>query len=379
MLRTENLYLGLLSGTSLDSIDHVLAAISATGQPRQLAAWHQPIPTALRQQLATLCQPGPDELNRAGQASQAFAQLCAEGVQLFLEQQGLTPEQISAIGFHGQTVRHHPNGSTGFTWQLGEPARLAVATGIPVVGQFRPVDIALGGQGAPLAPALHQLLMATETCPVALVNLGGIANLTVIGPAGELIGFDSGPANTLLDQWSEQHQGLPFDDGGQWAASGTVHEPLLRLLLDDPYFQRPWPKSTGREYFHPGWIQQQLAKLPATPEACDVQATLLELTARTLTAALQQAGTPNRVYVAGGGVHNTHLLQRCAALLPASHWDSVAVLGIDPDGLEGVLFAWLASCHVRSQAIDLGPVTGARQAMVPGAWFPAPGRATPGS
>ena len=278
----SELYLGLMSGTSLDGVDGVLVDFSKT-QLTVLSAASAPMPPALRQEFLELNRAGGNELHRAALAANALVRLYAEVVDALLKQAGTSPQAVRAIGAHGQTVRHQPQAfdGTGYTLQLNNPALLAELCGIDVIADFRSRDVAAGGQGAPLVPAFHHAVFGRPGRAVAVLNLGGMANLTVLGAAdeGDILGFDCGPGNVLLDAWCLQHQGKPFDHDGAWAASGQVDAELLRRLLAEPFFAHSPPKSTGRDLFNTAWLATALAPL-ADVQAANVQATLAELTAR---------------------------------------------------------------------------------------------------
>lgn len=375
-------FIGVLSGTSLDALDLALVHINKSGTISQLDALNWKLPESLQQQCHELCTPGANELVRYGIADRLFAETVAEGVHTLLAKNKLTAADIRAIGSHGQTVRHHPDANPAFTLQLGCPHTISALTGIAVVGQFRQKDIALGGEGAPLAPALHQKIFQVAEEQRIIANIGGIANITYL-PASEsepVIGFDTGPGNTLMDYWVQKHLQHDYDANGDWAASGISDQSLLALMQSDPYFQKLPPKSTGREYFTPAWLQQALqqhAEAGATPTAPEnIQATLLELTAITLTDAINAIPNPNSVpkrsvYVCGGGAHNQALTERCRTLLPNVSWQTTEAIGVHPDWVEAVLFAWLAWAHVHGVAPDLTKVTGAKRASVLGAYIPA--------
>lgn len=375
-MSTNGYYIGLMSGTSMDGLDAALVEMTA-GTPRLVASHLQPIPTALRSQLEQLCQPQAGELAAYADADQAFAELCAEAVAPLLQQSGLSAADIVAIGSHGQTVRHQPHAPHPYTLQLGDPNRLAALSGIDVIADFRRMDMALGGEGAPLVPAFHQFLFASEHEPRALVNLGGIANITWLpGNADAVTGFDTGPANTLLDKWYQLHHpaaGYGFDANGEFARQGKLQPELLECLLNDPFFARQPPKSTGRDDFHLGWLQQQVTDLEAYAPA-DVQHTLLHLTAKSLAQACERflPSIPKRLYLCGGGALNPLLLQTCQAYLPTTEVLSTEALGVAPEWLEAMAFAWLAWCHVNQQPGNLRAVTGARQPTVLGGWYRAP-------
>jgi anhydro-N-acetylmuramic acid kinase len=359
------LYLGIMSGTSLDGFD--IALIEQTDTCRLLASHYLPMPDDLRQELLTLCSSGPDELARAAMAEQRWVQLAAQGIQTLLSEQNLAAGAIRAIGSHGQTIRHEP--ARGFSIQIGNPALLAELTGICVVSDFRRRDLAAGGQGAPLVPAFHQALFATSK-HCAVLNIGGFSNLSLLEPGQEVHGFDCGPGNVLLDAWIDQQQGERFDRDGAWAASGQVQPALLQALLGDAFFQTQGPKSTGRELFNLCWLEQHLARLPNFP-AADIQATLLELTARSIIAALTSAQQQtDTLLVCGGGAHNGALMRRLQALLPVTQVSSTDSHGVPADWVEAMAFAWLAHCCLEGIPANRPSVTGARGLRVLGAIYP---------
>lgn len=356
---TETLFIGLMTGTSLDGVDAVLAGIG----PRRFVLHHrhsQRLPDPLREDLQRLCLPGEDEIDRAGPAHRALGRCYAEAVEALIAGSGTDRRRITAIGCHGQTVRHRP-GDNGFSLQLGCADTLATATGIPVINDFRNKDMVLGGQGAPLAPRFHQFLFGATGERTVVLNLGGIANVSLLEDGRLLRGFDTGPANTLLDHWHRRHRGAPYDEGGHWAAGGTVIAPLLEALLSDPYFQMPAPKSTGREYFHPGWLTPHLN---AAYRDRDVQATLAELTAYSVADAIRDFA-PRHLLVCGGGAHNKDLmtrLERATGVTP----ESTARSGLDPDWVEASAFAWLAWAFWNRLPGNAPAVTGARREAVLG-------------
>lgn len=361
------LYLGVMSGTSLDGLD--IALIEQREQLRLLATHYIPMPTDLRQQLLGLCASGPDEIARAAMAENHWATLAAEGIKHLLREQGLQPDAIRAIGSHGQTIRHEP--ARGFTVQIGNPALLAELTGICVVGDFRRRDVAAGGQGAPLVPAFHEALFGHLGQRLAILNVGGFSNLSLIEKDTPVHGFDCGPGNVLLDAWIERKRGQVFDADGAWAASGAVQLDLLNALLSDPFFAGSGPKSTGREVFNLPWLDDHLAQLPRYRDE-DVQATLLELTARSIIDSLDQAqqGT-DALLVCGGGARNGALMARLAQLLPGAQVSSTAAHGVDPDWVEAMAFAWLAHCCLERIPANRPSVTAARGLRVLGAIYPA--------
>lgn len=361
------LYLGVMSGTSLDGLD--IALIEQDEQLRLLATHYIPMPVDLRQDLLGLCASGPDEIARAALAENRWATLAAQGINHLLDAQGLEPEAIRAIGSHGQTVRHEP--ARGFTVQIGNPALLAELTGICVVGDFRRRDVAAGGQGAPLVPAFHEALFGHLGHSLAILNVGGFSNLSLIEREQPVHGFDCGPGNVLLDAWIERKQGQVFDANGAWAASGCVQHGLLKALLSDPFFAGSGPKSTGREVFNLPWLDAHLARLPVYRDE-DVQATLLELTAHTIIDSLRQAQSGTEaLLVCGGGAHNGVLMARLAALLPGAKVASTAAHGVDPDWVEAMAFAWLAHCCLEGIPANRPSVTAARGLRILGAIYPA--------
>ena len=361
------LYIGVMSGTSLDGLD--IALIEQSPAIKLMATHYIPMPDTLRTELLALCASGADEIARSAIAQQNWVKLAAQGIHTLLVQQQLKPDDIRAIGSHGQTIRHEP--ARGFTVQIGNPALLTELTGITVVSDFRSRDVAAGGQGAPLVPAFHEALFEERIGNRAVLNVGGFSNLSLIEPGKPVAGFDCGPGNVLLDAWIHQQRGDHFDRDGQWAASGNIQPVLLNALLSDPFFVTKGPKSTGREVFNLPWLTQHLAQLPAFC-AEDVQATLLELTALTIIESLQSAQTDTQeLLVCGGGAHNTTLMNRLASLLPNASVSSTATYGVDPDWVEAMAFAWLAHCCLEGIAANRPSVTGARGLRVLGAIYPA--------
>ncbi|MFO1336915.1 MAG: anhydro-N-acetylmuramic acid kinase [Burkholderiaceae bacterium] len=375
-----SLFIGLMSGTSLDGVDGVVARFSddpAAHDTEVLAHAHRPFDDALRAELLALNRSGADEIHRAALAANALARVQAEVVRALLSDTGLRAGAVDAIGSHGQTLRHRPGefDGTGYTVQINQPALLAELAGIPVVADFRSRDVAAGGQGAPLVPAFHAQVFSLPGTPRAVLNLGGIGNLTLLpaqgDPAGRVRGFDCGPGNALLDHWVARHRGQPFDDGGSWAAGGQVHGGLLAALLAEPFLQRPPPKSTGRDLFNPGWLADRLAPHADVP-AQDVQATLAEFTARAAADALRrEAPATTDLRVCGGGALNAHLMARLAALLPGVRVGSTAEAGLPPLQVEAAAFAWLARACLLGQAGNRPEATGARGPRVLGAVYPA--------
>lgn len=366
------LYIGLMSGTSLDGVDGVLADFSGP-RMRVLAHASQPLPAALRAELLALNTPGDNELHRAALAGNALVRCYAEVVAQLLQSQGLTASAVCAIGAHGQTVRHRPGefDGTGYTLQLNSPALLAERCGITVVADFRSRDVAAGGQGAPLVPAFHQGVFGQPGETVLVANIGGISNLSVLGADGSVRGFDCGPGNALMDFWCQRHTGQPYDAGGAWAASGQVLPALLADLWCEPFFEQPPPKSTGRDLFHPDWLQSRLDHHPHAAPA-DVQATLTELTAKALAfSAASYSNNSKLLAICGGGAFNTHLLQRLQALLLPLQVQTTDALGLPALQVEAAAFAWLARQALEGQPGNLESVTGARGTRVLGGIYPA--------
>jgi anhydro-N-acetylmuramic acid kinase len=367
-----DLFIGLMSGTSMDGVDGVIADFSSGGV-RVLAHAAAPFDDPLRAELMALNTSGPDELHRAWLAGNALMRVYADVVWQLLAQSGLPPAAIDAIGAHGQTVRHRPQqfDGTGYTIQLAQPALLAELTGVQVVADFRSRDVAAGGQGAPLAPFFHQALFARPGETVGVLNIGGISNLTLLRADGSMAGFDCGPGNALMDAWCLQHTGRPYDDDGQWAASGRVLPDLLASLLAEPFLHQAPPKSTGRDLFNRPWLDAHLRPFAgATP--ADVQATLTELTARACTGEVERHGSDlGHLIVCGGGALNGHLMRRLRALLPASRVIASDEAGLPPRQVEAAAFAWLAMKAVRGEKLALQSTTGARGARVLGGIYPA--------
>jgi len=356
-------YIGLMSGTSLDGVDAVLAVASGR-RFQSRASVHVGFPSPLRSRLLALHDPGADELHRSALLAADLCRLYSTAVQRLLARAGLRAPAVTAIGCHGQTVRHRPR--DGYTLQLVNGARLAELTGIDVVCDFRSRDVAAGGEGAPLAPAFHRAMLGTRhNCVV--VNIGGIANVTRLPARGPVTGFDSGPGNCLLDAWIREKRRRAFDANGDWAASGAVIPRLLAALLKHSYFRRRPPKSTGREEFDLRWVKRLLS---GRERAADVQATLLELTARTIARAVKDCGPGMRdIFICGGGAYNGTLLARLSGLMPMLRISTTAALGIAPEHVEAMAFAWLARQALERKPGNVPAVTGARGPRVLGAIY----------
>ena len=376
MNKPHSFYIGLMSGTSLDGIDAVLAKIGPNGETRAEAAVSAPFSTALHQALFELQSPGPNELHREKQAANALALAYAQAIHLLLEKAGLKAKDIVAIGAHGQTIRHQPElgENLAYTHQTLNPALLAEKTGIDVIADFRARDLAAGGHGAPLVPAFHaQQFASTEN--MAVVNIGGIANLTLLPKNAEVSGFDCGPGNMLMDSWIFDQQGNLFDKNGAWAAQGKSNEALLQRMLADPFFTKAPPKSTGRDDFHLGWLQEKIGEENYLTE--DVQATLLHLTAHTILESLAvHAPQTQKLIVCGGGAKNTALINLLKTKASDFFKHAVEIttsdsLGVDPQLVEGLAFAWLAWAHKEKRPANLPAVTGAKGPRILGACYPA--------
>ena len=363
----------------MDGVDAVLCDISENSV-QTLDCVSYPYPTPLLTILHSLCSPGSEEINLMGSADRAVADTFARAVNRLLEKNHLAPDDIVALGSHGQTVRHHPNGvavhrgasTFGFTLQIGDPNTLAILTGIDVISDFRRKDIALGGEGAPLVPAFHQAVFAREQASRTVVNIGGIANISVLAPKHNsqgVTGFDTGPGNTLMDAWCWQHTGKPYDEGGLWAAGGTPDNRLLRRMLDDPYFHRNGPKSTGREYFNLTWLHDVITPLVIAPQ--DVQASLLSLTATSISDAVRSQPSSGDIIVCGGGAFNHTLMDALSRALPECQISTSETVGIHPQWVEGAAFAWLAYAFTQKIPGNVPAVTGASRPAVLGTLTPA--------
>jgi anhydro-N-acetylmuramic acid kinase len=357
------LFIGMISGTSRDGVDAALVSFSGD-QAEIREAICVPYPPGLAKSLHHQILTGRRlDRDKLEELDEQLADHFSHTVLQLLDKAGVSAQEVTAIGSHGQTVWHDPDGPEPESIQLGDPRRIARQTGIVTVGDFRRADIEAGGQGAPLAPLLHRALF----CPIqgtrVVLNLGGIANVSIINQAGEVSGFDTGPANCLLDAWVQFHRGEPFDHDGEWAAGGSIVPGLLEGMLADPYFDRPAPKSTGLEYFNLSWLDQFNLNPDLDPR--DVQATLAELSVVSVADSIQ-SHHPDDVLVCGGGVHNTYLLGRLRAHLPDTLVRSTADLGLDPDWIEAVLFAWLARKRLAEEPLDTRSITGAGKPVLLG-------------
>ncbi len=365
-------FIGLMSGTSLDGVDGVLASLTGAGQIRVEHHAFGAFEAPLRQAMLALNTPGDNELHRAALAANALAHRYAQVVQQLLQASGCSAQDIAAIGAHGQTVRHQPrlHDGTGYTLQLNNPALLAELTGIDVVADLRTRDLAAGGQGAPLVPAFHHGVFGQAHATVAVLNIGGISNLSVLRPGAEVRGWDCGPGNALMDHWCQQHTGQAFDQDGAWARSGQVLPALLERLLEEGYLRQPPPKSTGRDLFNPPWLQARLQGFERAAPA-DVQATLTRFTAEAcLRDVRAHAADAQELIVCGGGALNGALMAELRAGLPAVAVVDSGTRGLPPLQVEAAAFAWLAFKCLRREPGSLPSVTGAQGARVLGAIYP---------
>ncbi|MBX3709878.1 MAG: anhydro-N-acetylmuramic acid kinase [Gammaproteobacteria bacterium] len=359
----KELYIGLMSGTSVDGIDAAIVDFSSS-LPYITATHYTPYPPELRDKILALCQQGENEIHRLGELDVLLAKKFAQAVNELLKKKSVAPQSIQAIGSHGQTIRHYPHQPHRFTLQIGDPNTIAAETGITTVADFRRKDIAYGGQGAPLVPAFHQHVFASHHTHRAIVNIGGISNVTVLNQDASqpIIGFDLGPGNVLLDAWINHHQQQKYDVDGTWSAQGTIHPELLTNLLHHDFFQLSPPKSTGREEFNLPWLNSKLRNFRKDISAVDVQATLVELTARSIIDAIHQQLPAGEILICGGGTHNAFLMSRLHDLAaPQFIVDTTQKYGLDPDWIEATAFAWLARQTLKREPGNLPSVTGAKQ------------------
>lgn len=362
------LYLGLISGTSMDAVDAALVDFDAAPLSVVATAATAYEPSIKRRLAALMESPEVASLDDIGQLDVELGRAFAAAANALLAAAGVSPARVSAIGSHGQTLRHRTDVAVPFTWQITDPNTLAELTGITVVADFRRRDVAAGGQGAPLVPAFHEEVFRSADEDRVIANVGGIANITVLKRGAAVVGFDTGPGNRLMDAWIARHQGLEFDRGGAWASTGRVDHALLERLLQEPYLALPAPKSTGRELFNPAWLDRQLGSPPRPP--ADVQATLQEFTAHTLAAAVRQQAPDSGLYVCGGGAHNAGLLAALQRLAAPQTVSTTAALGLNPDYVEAVAFAWFAKRTLEGRRSSLASVTGARADRILGGIYP---------
>jgi anhydro-N-acetylmuramic acid kinase len=367
----EQIFIGLMSGTSLDGIDAIV--IDLTTQPKILARHYQPYDTNLRRQIQQLCQGCPDELRLYSELDTRLGRDFASAANTVREKAGLAPQQIRAIGSHGQTIRHYPDGDYPNSLQIGNPCIIAEQTGIITITDFRRRDIAAGGQGAPLVPAFHKALFQSSENDRIIINIGGIANLTLLPAAANtpITGWDTGPGNTLMNAWILQHKQETQDTDGHWCAQGSSNQVLLDKLLTDPYFQQSPPKSTGPEHFNLSWLEHYLTDVHDT--AVNVQATLCELTTSAIARTIQSQPLQTRhpeIFICGGGSHNPQIMQQLRSKLNNNRIETTLALGIDPDWVEAAAFAWLAQQTLNGKTGNLPDVTGADKAVILGGIYP---------
>lgn len=367
-------YIGLMSGTSADGVDLALVDFN-NNNVSLIAHYYQAYPESLRKNITQLYLPSDNEIDKLGCLNIELAHYFADVIQQFLTQQQLTPSNIIAIGNHGQTIRHRPDKTTKvlypFTHQIGCSQTLACLTGIKTIGNFRVKDMALGGQGAPLVPAFHQYLFAKHQQDICIVNLGGIANITLL-PANEeqtIVGYDTGPANALLDSWCYKNTGNRYDDCGNWASQGCVNDPLLEDLLSDPYFTKPAPKSTGREYFTLQWLEGYLSRYSLSP--VDVQTTLAALTCYSITNEITKLTPKAFVYLCGGGINNNHCYKLLEQILSGYTVKTINTINLNNNAFEAMAFAWLAFAYDKKIYGNIPAVTGAnKQTVLGSAYYP---------
>lgn len=361
-------YIGVMSGTSLDGVDVVLAAISDTFVAEQ-SSLSVAFPVTLKNRILNICQGQDTTLSEIGKIDRELGSLYADAINQLLNKTGIPAKDIIAIGCHGQTVWHEPDGEQPFTMQLGDNNRVAALTKITTIGDFRRRDMAYGGQGAPLVPAFHLAVLGHPTEKRIVLNIGGIANVTALLPGAYVKGYDTGPGNMLMDTWTWRNKHKAYDNNGKWASSGQVNTALLNAMLNDRYFRRPAPKSTGREYFNMQWLERHLLNF-AMVSAQDVQATLCELTAVSIADQILLCGGGERLIVCGGGAKNVFLMQRLAALLPGIEVAPSDKFGLSGDDMEALAFAWLAARTIAGLPGNLASVTGADRDTVLGAVYP---------
>ncbi|MBD2819620.1 anhydro-N-acetylmuramic acid kinase [Xenorhabdus sp. 42] len=361
-------YIGVMSGTSMDGVDVIVAEINDKTVTQQ-ASYNHSFPPALKQNLLSICQGQQTKLSIVGRFDYELGTLFAEAVQGLLDKTGLMASDIIAIGCHGQTVWHEPDGETPFSMQLGDNNRVAALTNITTVGDFRRRDMAYGGQGAPLVPAFHMAVLGHPTERRIILNIGGIANISTLFPGLAVEGYDTGPGNMLIDAWIWRHKQLPYDKDALWAREGTVNELLLQKMLSDPYFARTAPKSTGREYFNMLWLEKQLTDFP-TLSPVDVQATLIELTTISIAQQIRLNHGCDRLLVCGGGARNPLVMSRLSDLLPNTEIATTDKYGLSGDDMEALAFAWLAYRTMSGLPGNLPSVTGADRETILGAIYP---------
>jgi len=366
-----DLYIGMMSGTSMDAVDATLVSFNQN-LPSIVQSHQIPIPHRLKSNIIALCEASPNEIQQLCQLEHQLGHLYAQCVTELLKNTSIQASAIRAIGNHGQTIRHEPNNTFPYTLQIGDANIIAEKTGITTVADFRRRDIAAGGQGAPLVPAFHKMLFSTPDENRVIVNIGGMANITVLSQSSEVIGFDTGPGNVLLDLWSHQHLHKAFDDGGVWASSGETDQALLKACLHEPFFTLPPPKSTGRELFNERWLKQKIQAVCRPLQPKNVQATLSQLTATTIYQAIKTlAVDTDRVLVCGGGAYNKTLMKQLTLQLSPIAVETTDYLGVPPQAVESMAFAWLAKQTIEQKPGNLPSVTGASRPVILGAIYSA--------
>lgn len=366
-------YLGMISGTSVDGVDAAICEFGTTeagaNECNTVAAQTFAWPPAFVDRIQALITNGSGSLSQIGSLNVATGRFFGDCALAMIRSAGLSPDDIRAIGSHGQTIWHEPNPPEAFTWQIGDPNSIAAITGVDTVADLRGLDMAYGGEGAPLVPAFHDWLFRDPGKARVVVNIGGIANLTLLAPGRDVLGFDTGPGNTLLDLWVKRCLDQPFDDDGRWAASGEVNDKLLAAMLAEPYLAKAPPKSTGRELFDAAWLEQALATASGDIPDVNVAATLLELTAATVVNEIGKLGLDRyELFVCGGGASNSRLLERLGSLAGV-HAQTTGALGLDPNHVEAAAMAWLARARIENAAGNLPTVTGAREAVILGGLY----------
>ena len=366
----NGLYIGLISGTSVDGVDSILVSFEGN-KPNILATHFEESSLDLRESVLSLCEGSNISLSRLGQTDVAIGIWFAKAVNKLLESANISADKIRAIGSHGQTIWHHPTGDNAFSLQIGNPNYLAQLTGITTIADFRQRDIAANGQGAPLAPLFHREVFQNKFIDRAIINIGGIANVTILSANGSCFAFDTGPGNVLMDYWIGKNHQQRFDQKGNWAAGGNSDKELLGYLLDDPYFALKPPKSTGRELFSGAWLERKMGKLGKSITAIDVQATLADCTVSSIANALSGICRPQEIFICGGGAHNDLLVDKIAYSAPQAKIATTEKLGIDPDWVEAIAFAWMAKKTLAGEAVDTSPFTGANKPLILGGIYKA--------
>ena len=367
-MNQEQYFIGLISGTSIDGLDCLLADFSTT-PPTVVGTHNEPINQQLRDKILYLCENEGASIQLAGEVDIELGRSFAAALNALLATTGIKSDQVMAIGSHGQTVNHQPNSTFPFTMQLGDPNSIAELTGITTIADFRRRDMVVGGQGAPLTPMFHEFFFRSKHTTRIILNIGGMSNISVLYQDSNqsILGFDTGPGNVLMDSWINENQGKSFDAQGEWGKSGTLDMELLSIFMAEPYFQRPAPKSTGRELFNLGWLKEQINKLDRELPPCDVQATLVELTVRSLSDNIRDINEPGAdIYVCGGGVHNSALLERLQDLLSDYQVQKTDAAALPADWVEAMAFAWMAKQTLERKPIDCTSVTGASKPCILG-------------